>query len=172
MAKVFKIKNIMIPIGKDRLAAELVCKFKTPICPAVTIPNCGINNTKWCRFPTIHCNYPTAGCAFQTQCPAITEIPCRIITDGGCGMISPYVELNGIDIYNPEILAELKVQLKDELEMLEAREKLVADAMEPKTMEEVEALEHELTAATKELDDAKKELAKIKSGMGGKRRGK
>jgi hypothetical protein len=63
-------------------------------------------------------------------------------------------------IAHPEDLAILKEQLKQALSDIETRERDIQEAMRPKTLSEVEALEERLTAALAEIKVQKTKLRK------------
>ena len=56
-------------------------------------------------------------------------------------------------------LSELKAALQEQLAAVEEQERLAEEAMKPRTVEEVEALEQKLNEALEELQAIKKQLA-------------
>ena len=90
---------------------------------------------------------------------ACTCTPCT----GGCSPCSDCSKCTATtpgeswwnDIVDPERLAALKAQLTMQLAMVEAREKVVAESLQPKSAAETEMLEHYLKAALESLKERK-----------------
>jgi hypothetical protein len=141
----FKIKDLMIKVLPTTDPPGRPCGNANTNCTQCT------DWTGWgCDMGTF-CACSTGGCTACTQ--NCTMVTCGL-TPTGCGtylsgMVGPHL-LGG--------LGELKEALRQQLAAIEAQEKRVDQALQPRTLAEVEALEKKLTEALQELQELKKTL--------------
>lgn len=166
MSRMYRFKNLMVNVGEgvqQQVDAAKLCL-----------------NTKWCRYPTLHCLFPTKcitrtidacrwmlsqGCIFgscgyrspviEYECPGNSRIdPTEYLT--------PYEELLTNPVVQVQQLAALKQELRQALAEIDVQEQAMAEAQAPKTLEEVQALETELEQTLKEVEALKHKMTKAK----------
>lgn len=146
---------------KDLLINVLAPSNERGDCDDPSWPECGCTATVWCGcsktppWPTCHCTRTVfCGCS---QAPAWHEY---LVAPNCLGTPTP----GRIPATEPAIaakqLAILKTQLKQALAEIEEQEKRLEEELQPKTVEEVEALQVKLREAADELEHRKSELKK------------
>jgi hypothetical protein len=182
MAKSFRFKNLMVNIVPEEGAeakAELAdlclatkwCRIPTMGClmPSVACPRfiSACQYPSYCVFGT-PCAFGTCGlpsvCPFGTHdmCPAPSRPDLTVTPFTPQETYTPYQAMPADAVTQARELAELKKDLKETLTAIEAQERLMEQAQQPQTLEEVRELEGELERALKEVEAVKHKLTKGK----------
>lgn len=167
----FKIKDLMINLASG--GAELRCVANTTRCPRLSdLTGCGICSLLVsCRAPSL-----CQDCSALVSCPVCSAI----VSCQRCSIVSPVVDcLTGSRVgcadtkicfgsetplvaETPEEIEVLRGQLKEQLELLDQREKLLNDQLLPQTLEDAELVEKKLTESLAEIKKIKEGLKKKK----------
>lgn len=121
-------------------------------------------NYTWCGYCS-HCTWGYTGC-FLGCTGRITFPPQQVACEAGTGIVcgvtlgDPGPMAGG----DPAALGALKVQLQQALKDVEQRELVLANAMQPQTIAEVDEAEKKLKEALEELSKRRAELHKEKKG--------
>lgn len=122
--------------------------------------DCGCTATVWCGcsktppWPTCHCSL-TVFCGWS-QTPGWQDVDEAF----RCMRTPPQLTLATDPATAAKQLAMLKTQLEQSLAEIEEQERRLEEQLQPKTLEEVEALQVKLREAMHELEHRKSELKK------------
>jgi hypothetical protein len=152
----FRVRDLMINV--------LPGDVKVHCTPGHTVATC-LKIRTVCPGGSVLCHFPTP-CRFDTC--FVSPVNCQLgspctLTDTPCGLTqtpctisdpTPWIKLEA----DPSVLAELKQQLQETLQVVDERETQLNEDLKPGSLEEVQQLEEHLTGALEELKQRRRDL--------------